>query len=201
MNLEKRSEDGDAMEPKEAQEPQQPPAEQPPQDGKKPGKRQPVFLYMMILFGVAFCLILMSFFMHQRSNQEVLGELHNNVNALEQLQDALDENLRLEKELEKAQDELRDQEEAAAKWEATADASARTTAALLLLYQLQQQYAARDLTGCQATIEQMEAEDAAGASYVEDLPTAASASGLTSPAQRFTQLKTAVEDLMAALPK
>ena len=60
MKFEKRSEGGGA--------------EEVPQESRA-GKQKPVFIYILILFTVAFVLILLSFGMHQRSNQQVLGEL------------------------------------------------------------------------------------------------------------------------------
>ena len=63
MKFEKRSGD-------EAETPSSAP-EETPSTGKKP-----VVIYIMILFIVAFLLMALSFLMHQRSNSEVIGELH-----------------------------------------------------------------------------------------------------------------------------
>lgn len=187
MNLQRRSEGGEEVTPQQDPAPQHPPASE--QEGKS-GKQKPVFLYIMVLFTVAFGLMLMSFFMHQRSNEQVLGELHNNVNALEQLQDALDENLRLEGELKDAQEEIGDLQ---SQLDVDAAQDSETVQAMLLLYQLQQQYAARDLDACVKTIEQL-AKGPADHLPQEDLTTS-----VVSPAQRYEQLKTAVEDLLAAM--
>lgn len=172
MRLEKRSDGGGAED-----LPQEP----------KGGKQKPVFIYIVILFAVAFALILVSFIMHQRSNQQVLGELHNHVNALEELQDALDENLRLEKELETSQKAVEDLEnELAGSGDSIAALQDQQTA-LLSLYALMQQHSAGDYDACQKTIDQMERDGAAALLSDLDAP------GVTSPAQRYRQLKDAVE--------
>lgn len=151
-------------------------------------KQKPVFIYILILFTVALVLMLFSFFMHQRSNQQVLGELHSNVNALEELQDALDENLRLEKELSTAQKDLnRLQQELEARTEAEETAS-HSTNALLTLYLLQQQYTAGDYAACQETIAQFERES--DPVFLPELDHAANS--VTSPAERYQELKDAV---------
>ena len=61
--------------PETADKPQTSPAD-------KPGKK-PVVVYIMILFIAAFLLMALSFFMHQRSNSEVLGELQNSVTTMQ----------------------------------------------------------------------------------------------------------------------
>ena len=118
----------------------------------------------------------------------MLGELHNNVNALEELQDALDENLRLEKELEKLQKEAEGLEnEITGAGDSIAALQDQQTA-LLSLYALMQQYSAEDYDACQKTVEQMERDGSAALLSGLDAP------GVTSPAQRYQQLKDAVAD-------
>ena len=72
MKLEKRSTG-------EPEEPVQP-------DKPTPNKKQPVVVYIMVLFIVAFLLMALSFFMHQRSNTEALGQLQHDMNALQAVQ-------------------------------------------------------------------------------------------------------------------
>ena len=73
MKLEKRS-DGQG-EPNPDRQPETAPT------GKKP-----VVVYIMILFIAAFLLMALSFFMHQRSNTEALGELQHSVTAMQEVQ-------------------------------------------------------------------------------------------------------------------
>ena len=178
MKFEKRS-DGGAETP--------PSQEETPSPGKKP-----VVIYIMILFIVAFLLMALSFLMHQRSNSEVLGELQDSVSAMQEIQTTQDALLDLQGQLDDAQDtidELESQAEASSQELTDAQQEAE---ALLALYTLQQQYSAGDLAGCQASIEAFEANG-----YAAALPDTAG-EGITPPAQRYAQLKDAVESRTAA---
>jgi signal transduction histidine kinase len=73
MKFEKRSEG-----------PQEPSGEQ--RQEMTPAGKKPVVIYIMILFIAAFLLMALSFFMHQRSNTEALGELQHSVNAMQEVQ-------------------------------------------------------------------------------------------------------------------
>lgn len=157
-----------------------------PAAGDKPGKK-PVVIYIMILFIVAFLLMALSFFMHQRSNSEALGELQTSVSALQAVQATQDKNIQLQEELVKAeevldtlQQELRSAKQESAGAQGAADA-------LLCLYTLQQQYSAGNYDDCRETIQSMESRN-----LISLLP-AEGAEGVTPPAERYTQLKEAVE--------
>jgi len=158
-----------------------PPAEE-PKTGKKP-----VLVYIMVLFIVAFLLMAMSFFMHQRSNSEAMGQLTNSVNALQQVQATQDQNVRLQEDLETAQNQnstLQKQVESA---NGSRDQAQAESSALLSLYTLQQQYANGDYASCRQTIQSLEDTGLAAS-----LPTDSGVTGVTSPAQRYQQLKEAV---------
>ena len=162
----------------------------------KPSGKKPVVIYIMILFIVAFLLMALSFLMHQRSNSEVLGELQDSVSAMQEIQTTQDALLDLQGQLvagvDDAQDtidELESQAEASSQELTDAQQEAE---ALLALYTLQQQYSAGDLAGCQASIEAFEANG-----YAAALPDTAG-EGITPPAQRYAQLKDAVESRTAA---
>ncbi len=157
------------------------------EEAPAPGKK-PVVIYIMILFIAAFLLMALSFFMHQRSNTEALGELQNSVSAMQEIQATQDQVIRLQEELADAQEEmdaLNEQLDAAAK---DAEDVQDTIDALLGLYSLQQAYSARDLEACLAIIQEMEANDQPAL-----LSDEAPRSGMTSPSQRYLQLKDAVE--------
>ena len=51
-------------------------------------KTNPSLSYIMILFIMAFLLMALSFFMHQRSNEEVIGTLQSSVSTLQELQES-----------------------------------------------------------------------------------------------------------------
>lgn len=170
MNLEKRSSGA--------------PEEQPPQE--TPSGKKPVVVYIMILFVVAFLLMALSFVMHQQSNSKVLGELQDSVSAMQEIQDTQDRLLEMEQELSDAEDALdQAQTELDQAKEETLNAQ-QTQEALLALYQLQQQYSAGDMDGCLETLQRMDDEG-----LVELLPDDRP-EGVTSPADRYQQLKEAV---------
>ena len=72
-----------------------------PLDEKTGQKR--VYGYIFILFIVAFSLLLWSFFMNQRSTDEVLSELRGNASTL---QSTLDRNVALEQQVEALEKEV-----------------------------------------------------------------------------------------------
>mgnify|MGYP003301330163 CR=1 FL=1 len=74
-------------------------------------KQKPVYVYLVAMFAVALLLMSLSFFMSHRSNQEVMGELQQNMNSFQLLQDAEQRNAELMEQvsdLEKELDEQRD---------------------------------------------------------------------------------------------
>lgn len=170
MNLEKRSSGA--------------PEEQPPQENSS--RKKPVVVYIMILFVVAFLLMALSFVMHQQSNSKVLGELQDSVSAMQEIQATQDRLLEIEKELSDTEDALEQAESDldAAKQE-TLEAQ-QVQEALLALYELQQLYSAGDMDGCLETLQRMDDEG-----LVELLPDDRP-EGITSPADRYQQLKEAV---------
>lgn len=170
MNLEKRSSGA--------------PEEQPPQENSS--RKKPVVVYIMILFVVAFLLMALSFVMHQQSNSKVLGELQDSVSAMQEIQATQDRLLEIEKELSDTEDALEQAESDldAAKQE-TLEAQ-QVQEALLALYELQQLYSAGDLDSCMETLQRMDDEG-----LVELLPDDRP-EGITSPADRYQQLKEAI---------
>ena len=165
--------------PETADKPQTSPAD-------KPGKK-PVVVYIMILFIAAFLLMALSFFMHQRSNSEVLGELQDSVTAMQEVQATQDALLDLQNQLDEAQTTIDALESSAEETDAALAEAQRENQALLALYTIQQQYSAGDLAGCQASIDAFEASE-----YRDALPETAE-EGVTPPSQRYAQLKEAAE--------
>ncbi len=83
------------------------PAEEAPLDEQTGQKR--VYIYIFILFIVAFCLLLWSFLMNQRSNDQVISELRGSANTL---QSTLDRNIELEQRTEALEEKCRELEAA-----------------------------------------------------------------------------------------
>ena len=111
-----------------------------------------VLRYLIILFAVAFVLIIFSFVMHQRSNAEVMSQLQSQVDTIERLQkvesdyDALKEK---SDELQASVDTLTGQY-------ASAD---RENTALTLLWKLERLYDAKLYDECGDVIAALQKDD------------------------------------------
>ena len=66
----------------------------------KPKNTKSVAIYLVILFAAAFALLLMAYFMQQRSNNEVIGNLQNSVNQFQTVDELRAENQQLQEQLE-----------------------------------------------------------------------------------------------------
>lgn len=162
------------------------PEEPASQESKPSGGKKPVIVYIMILFIAAFLLMAFSFLMHQRSNTEALGKLQDSVSALQAVQATQDENVSLQEQLKAAQAQMDDlQKKADDAADAQTDLQGQLDA-LSSLYVLQQQFAAKDYDACKQTIQNMESTGQSS------LLSKDAGSGVTSPADRYQQLKEAV---------
>ena len=156
-----------------------------PAPDKPPKDKKPVVVYIMILFIAAFLLMALSFFMHQRSNTEALGELQNSFNAMQEIQISQEQIIELQEELETLREEYDAQQEAAAE---AAAAQERSLEAMLSLYSLQQEYSAGNYESCQEIIAEM--EEAGTPALLPD----SAGDGITPPNRRYQELKAAVEE-------
>ena len=163
------------------------PEEQPHRSGK------PVLIYIMILFIAAFLLMALSFAMHQRSNQQAMGELESSfMTTIKDMQADQDKLLALQDKLSDTENQLQDtQEELTASETALAEADA-LFAAQQQLYCLQQEYASGDYAGCKIIIDKREASGAA--ELLSPTPLSTDSGSVTAPYVRFQQLKAAVLD-------
>ena len=169
MKLEKRSSEGEET-----------PLPQEESQGKKP-----VVVYIMILLIVAFVLMALSFLMPQRSNTGALGKLQNSVTARQEGQAVQDKVIQLQEELDKAEDQMDALNKQLQEKDAAVADAAKNTEAMLALYTLQQQYSAGNYDACLSTMQRMEDEG-----LIARLPK--ENAEVTSPAQRYAQLKEAV---------
>ena len=171
MKFEKRADGGDVT----------PSSSEVPETGKKP-----VIIYILILFLAAFLLMFLSLLSHQRSNAEALGQLQNSVSAIQEIQSSQEQVIDLQKQLSDVKKELDSaQEEAKAKDGSIAQLE-KEIDALSALYNLQQEYAAGNLDGCRITLQEISDQGLA------DLLPETALDGITSPAQRYQQLREAV---------
>ena len=156
------------------------------------GRKKPVLTYILILFIVAFLLMAMSFAMHQRSNTEAMTQLQSSVNAIQETQQTQEKIIEVQDALRKKEEELEDLQKASAEereaQQQQIDAQQRQIDALTNLYSLQQAYSARDFDACKAILQTMESS---GQQAV--LAQITAQSGVTPPAQRYLQLKEAIE--------
>lgn len=166
--MEKRSEGG-PMEPSE----------------EAPKGKKPVVIYIMVLFIAAFLLMAWSFASHQRSNTEALGRLQDSVGSMQEVQDLQNQVIALQKELAEAKKNAGNWEKAASESDALTQALKKQLEGMAALYALQQKYSARDFENCRRIIQEFE-----DSGYADCLP---EFSGVTSPAERYRQLKEAVE--------
>lgn len=77
----------------------------------KPKSARSVAVYLVILFAAAFVLLLMAYFMQQRSNDEVIGNLQHSVNQFQTVEELREENQKLRDELEQAESRISQLEE------------------------------------------------------------------------------------------
>lgn len=176
--------------------PQKPEAEAPAPAQKAAGNK-PVVIYIMILFIAAFLLMALSFLMHQRSNTEALGQLQNSVTAIQEVQATQEENIALQEQLSDLQKQLDDTVTAydnqLKALVGDLEQKQMELEAMKDLYLLEQTFHAQDFDACQELIARMETQGTADA-----LPAESNDGGpVTSPADRFQQLKEAVQEQLA----
>lgn len=69
-------------------------------------RKRTVAIYLAILFAVAFLLLLLAYFMQQRSSQTMLSALQNSANNAQVLNEMIDENRALNDEIDRLEDSL-----------------------------------------------------------------------------------------------
>lgn len=182
------------------------PAVTAPEPAKK--EKRPILIYILILFIAAFLLMTLSFLASRRSSEEVLGQLNSSVSALDRLQTALEENVRLQKDVAAQKDrinELEDQLDAAlSAHEADAAQQQAQLDAMTNLYLLECAFRRDEFERCREMIQKM---DAAGQTALLEIPVSAEgtpSAGLvingeyTAPAERFEYIRRTVDDRLGS---
>lgn len=130
---------------------------------EKPNKRNPVLFYLMILFAAAFLLLLMSFLMQRRANQEAITNLQETSNsATQSLENTVQQNEELTKQvedLEKAvsdnQNTIRDQEKELKDLQSQVDDLTKSTQALDWFWQINEAYSRSRYAQARSLIQEM----------------------------------------------
>ena len=158
---------------------------------------KPVLIYIMILFIAAFLLMALSFAMHQRSNQQAMGELETSfMTTIKDMQADQDKLLILQDKLSDTENQLQDTQKQLSAAETALTESEALFAAQQQLYCLQQEYASGDYAGCKIIIDKMEASGAVN--LLSSTPLSTDSGSVTAPFVRFQQLKSAVLEKLAA---
>ena len=133
---------------------------------EKPAKRNPVLFYLMILFAAAFVLLLMSFLMQRRANQEAIDNLQQTSNsATQSLENTIRQNEELTKQVEdlqtaatEHQQTIRAQEQELEDLEAENEALTNSTQALDWFWQINEAYVRGRYSLARELIEEMGTE-------------------------------------------
>lgn len=128
------------------------------QTPETPTGKKPVVVYIMILFIAAFLLMALSFFMHQRSNTEALGELQHSVNAIQEVQVSQEKIIELQENVDELEEQLADLQAALNEAQENLENANSRLAALTNLYLLDGAYRSEDYDSCQQIIDLMESE-------------------------------------------
>lgn len=133
---------------------------------EKPAKRNPVLFYLMILFAAAFVLLLMSFLMQRRANQEAIDNLQQTSNsATQSLENTIRQNEELTKQVEdlqtaatEHQQTIRAQEQELKDLEAENEVLTKSTQALDWFWQINEAYVRGRYSLARELIEEMGTE-------------------------------------------
>lgn len=142
-----------SSEPKRPEEEQSP---SPAETSKPPIKSNTgIGRYLAILFAAAFLLLLLAYFMQQRTNQETLGSLKESITSIESLNDLVKENQALHEEIDALEDAYELLENDVSKLEQAyqeAQASADTAQVELVnwsvFWEAEELYCAEDYEAC-----------------------------------------------------
>lgn len=165
----------------------------PDPSGEQAGpSRKPVIVYIMILFIAAFLLMALSFFMHQRSNTEALGQLQSSVSAMQEMQETQEHVIALQKELAKANATINELSElkgtlalAEDQIAANEEYQAWFQKALDVFWQMNEAYESGDLETCRDILDQYYQDNG-------DRPLGGFTGGI---AERYEEITNALEGL------
>lgn len=162
----------------------------------RPGKKNPVLFYLLILFIAAFLLLLMSYFMQQRANQDAMNDLKQTSNSatqsldnLIQERDALEQQAAaLESQLGSLENRLDEALAEKAILEGSLAAVEQQAEAMNWFWQIDDYYARGYFTQAKAMMERFEAKGLPAALPEENT----TGTDRFSPAQRYQEINEAL---------
>lgn len=161
----------------------------------RPRKKGTAVSYLAILFGAAFLLLLLSYFMQQRANEQTISGLQDSVNSFQSVETLVDTNKRLSeenKELKEQVDALTDQTDTLQKDVAAAQKAAagqeKQLQAMDWFWRIQRSFSKGSKNDAKKLVEQFEATG-----LPSHLPTTGNAvTDGPSPAEQYDALLSAL---------
>ena len=126
-------------------------------------RRTPVMGYLVILFAVAFLLLLLAYFQQQRSNTEATDALKQSVSAVQSIQLLMEENESLKSQVEQLEQELSDAQELAERSEAYAAGQEAAVKAMDYFWQIDEAYVRQRYSLCRQLIQELKESGCEGA--------------------------------------
>lgn len=182
----------DQEKPVAKEEPKKAPAYVPPDTKEK--RQKSVFKYITILFAAAFVLMLLTFMMERRQNQQVVDSLNESVTGLREslsnaqsAQDIYEENMEMIQQINDLEAENKRLTEENNTLSANQQQNTQAVEAMGWFWQIDEAFVLEKYSLCRSLIDQMGAELAAA------LPTeAVTDNGRFSPADRYQEIYDAV---------
>lgn len=155
----------------------------------RPRRRISVMGYLLILFVVAFLLLLLAYFQQQRVNADTSNALQQSVSAVQSIQNLIDDNEALRSRVADLEDQV---EALSAQSDELADTMERTNRAMDLFWQVDEAYVRGRYTLCRQLIQRLE-DLSDGAPLKSYLPTESTTdTDRFSPAERYQEIFKAV---------
>lgn len=158
-------------------------------------RRSPLSGYLVILFAVAFLLLLMAYFQQKRlGDQAATNALKQSSSAVETIQSLIDDSAKLREENEALKKQVAELEQSlgaaetfGAEAQNDGDGARRAVKAMGYFWQIDEAYVRQRYTLCKELIQQFEAEPYNGPSALpqEDYP---ADNGRFSPAERYKEI-------------
>ena len=144
--------------------------------GKKPSRKSAVYPYLLVLFGAAFLMLLLAYFIQQRNNAEAIDGLQDSWNLsreelVEEIAKLKEEKLGLEGQITELEEQLKQEQEYSQEFQTLFDGARNAAAhteytlykrseAMELFWQLDQAYTQRQTQRCRELMELMEVPEA-----------------------------------------